>query len=164
MKMTSSQWSVAIILVIVVLTVILVACGAFTKLQTVIDAAAAAVPVLESAGVNIPPVVVAYVEGVAGCVANQVGNPTPEQIAAITSCLAGIVVPTLPPGMAKEIVVVVQGLATAVENYLASEKTAGKPVSLNAVQTMKVNKMRDEAQGIVDQCRKIRAHMAAHKE
>jgi hypothetical protein len=96
-------------------------CSVISDLGKVVDAAAAAVPILQSLGVNVPTLAVAYVDDVASCVAGQNGStqPSSAQYAAIVGCLAGDVAPTLGPGVASAVVAIVAQIAKDVQNLLA---------------------------------------------
>ena len=156
--MTKGQIFVAgCILAMVALTTLLAGCGAFTTLQIVVDAAEAAVPILEASDVPIPPQVITYVSDVAQCIAGQTGNPTPTQILAMTTCMAGLVAPTL-TGLPAAVVAAVEAVAQAVEKYLAQQPTIPAKIHINPTQALKISQMKVKAQDVVRRC-----HALSHR-
>ena len=77
---------------------LLAACSAISTLEAVVNATAAAVPILEAAGINVSPQAVTYIDAVANCAGSQSGStaPTDQQILAIAGCMASQIAPTLP--------------------------------------------------------------------
>lgn len=100
---------------------LLIGCSAISTLQAVVDSTAAAIPIFQAAGVNIPAVAVTYVNDVAQCVAGQNGatTPTDAQLLAIAGCLGTKVAPTLPPGTASTIVSIISSVVNDVAAFLA---------------------------------------------
>ena len=106
-------------LVIVAVSLATVSCGVLSTLQVIVNAASVAVPILEAAGVPIPPALPAYVAAVADCIGNaDAANPTTAQIAAIASCLATQVEPALPPGLPQAVASAIAAIAKDVEAFL----------------------------------------------
>jgi hypothetical protein len=113
-------------LVILALLLATVSCGVLSTLQVVVDAAAAAVPILEAAGVPIPPALPAYVAAVSDCIGNaDTTNPTTGQIATIAACLANQVEPALPPGLPQAVANIIGQIAKDVANFLAQNNVKG---------------------------------------
>ena len=161
--MTKGQIFVAgCILAMVALTAILAGCGAFTTLQIVVDAAEAAVPILEASGVPIPPQVITEVSDVAQCIAGQTGNPTPAQILSITTCMTGLVAPTL-TGLPAAVVSAVEAVIQAVEKYLAQQATATPAnIKISPTQALKISQMKVKAQDVVRRCHALSALSNRH--
>lgn len=105
---------------VVMLCLALSGCSAITTLQVVVDAVEVAIPVLQAAGVPVPPVVMTYVTEVSDCVANQNGSTAPSdtQLTAIAACLATKQIPDLPPGTSQAITDVITKIVKAVEKFL----------------------------------------------
>ena len=93
--------------------------GALATLTTIVTATEAAIPILEAAGVPIPPAVSGYVVDVAGCIAtNGTGaNPTTAQLVEIAGCLAKQIAPTL-TGLPSTIVTIIGQVAQDITQYL----------------------------------------------
>lgn len=100
------------------LVLMLVACNTLQTLNALVVATEAAVPILEAAGVNVPASVSGYVADVASCIAGDSGNPSASQILTISSCLAGKVAPTLPPGIPQAVATIIGQIAQDVAAYL----------------------------------------------
>jgi hypothetical protein len=109
------------------LSLSLTGCGALSTLNIVVTATEAAIPILQAAGVPIPPQVPAYVADVAQCISanGSTANPTTAQLAAISGCLAGLVAPTL-TGLPAAIVSIIGQVAKDVAQYLAQVPPPGK--------------------------------------
>lgn len=116
-----------------ILALALTACNSFTTLQAIVIAVEHAVAILNAAGVGVPAQAVTYVTAVASCISqDNNGNPTAEQVAQITACLAGQVAPTLAPGTEQSVLNIVAILAQDVAAYLADhplDKMKGKTFS-----------------------------------
>lgn len=130
---TAKTWIIAAAIGFV--AVGMVGCGYLTVLDTVISATEAAIPVLESAGVNIPTAVLTYTEDVAQCVGAENGSTQPpvSQYTEIAACLAKVVEPGL-TGVPATVVAVIQGVAQAVEKFLEQNPPAAKTVAATAKQ------------------------------
>jgi hypothetical protein len=143
--------------VALLLALVLVACGTLSTLQLIVDATAAAVPILQAAGVPIPASVPAYIAAVANCIGSQIGTPTPAQIAAISECMAKQIAPTLPPGIPQAVADIVALIAQDVVNYLqqnpapvvGSTHTAHAITKLSDSDIAKLQAMRTKAQQTV---------------
>lgn len=131
--------SLTLIALVLLLMLVLSACSPLSTLQTIVDVTAEAIPILEAAGVPIPPQVATYVADVAGCIAGQTGTPSPSQLATIGVCLVSQIVPSLtglPPGVAD----IIAKIAKAVETFLqqhtpsSAKKLAGSQFSANDAQ------------------------------
>ncbi len=145
----------AIMAIVIVLTLFLTSCGALSTLQLVVDVTEAAVPVLEAAGVPIPPQIPMYVAAVADCIGLQTGTPNAGQLGSIAACLATQIapnVPGLPPGVAA----VIGKIIDAVEKFIAANRpplTTAKvlgpaiaPKPLKAADAMKFAMLRTRMQ------------------
>jgi hypothetical protein len=115
--MKATIFSSLALLALLALTLALSGCSVLASLQIIVDATAAAVPVLEAAGVPIPPEVPTYIADVADCIGQQTGTPTPAQLTSIASCLATKAVPQL-SGLPSAIVNIVAQIAMDVSQYL----------------------------------------------
>lgn len=137
-----------------------VGCGSLDVLQAVVDSTAAAVPILQAAGVPIPPEVPTYISAVANCIGSQTGSPTSTQLAAISGCLARQVAPTLPAGIPQAIANIISLVSQDVIRYLqahpapvvavpatVARQTVSNP--LGSRDTAKVEAMRIKAQATV---------------
>lgn len=104
--------------------ILLVGCGILSTLQIIVDTTAAAIPVLQAAGVPIPPEVPLYIVAVADCIGEaDMANPTTGRLVTIASCLAQQVEP-LPAGIPEAIANLMAQIASAVANFIAQNKTA----------------------------------------
>jgi len=138
-----------------------VACSKLAVLQQIVDDTALAVPILEAAGVPIPPQVPAYVAAVANCIGMQPAQPTSAELLAISECLAKQIAPTLPPGLPQAVANIVALIVQDVQNYLnqnpvaiAVAKGARPIVKLSAGDLAKLQAMRAKAQATVKALRK----------
>lgn len=133
-----------------VLGLSMTACTPFASLQLIVDTTEAAIPILQSAGVPIPPQVAQYVGDVAGCIGGQVGNPDPTQLALIASCLTEKVAPNLPPGTPQAVANIIAKIVQAVANYIQHPPVglrAGKtPAVLSGQRAAKLTELRMRAQ------------------
>jgi len=134
---------------------LLAGCSVLSSLEAVINATASAVPILEAAGVNVPPQAVTYIDAVANCAGSQNGStaPTDQQILAIAACMASQIAPTLPPGTASAIVSIVGAVAKDVANFLAQHPPAApnpqtKLASMSAGDQAKVAAIEAKAAGV----------------
>jgi hypothetical protein len=146
--------------VLAVLMLSAFSCSNLNVLQAVVDSTAAAVPILQAAGVPIPPEVPTYISAVANCVGAQTGPPTTQQLLAISACMAKTIAPTLKPGLPQAIVDIVALVSQDVLNYLQQNpppvvattplpaaKAASKPLSSGDV--TKLDAMREKARQTV---------------
>ena len=141
-----------------------VACSKLAVLQAVVDSTAAAVPILEAAGVPIPPQVPAYVAAVADCIGMQTGTPTTNQLLLVSACLGKEIAPTLPPGIPQAVAGVVQLVIQDVLNYLQQNPppvvgvvAAHAPISLSAGDVVKLQAMQAKAKATAEALRKYAA-------
>jgi hypothetical protein len=131
---------IAYLLALVILALLLatVSCGVLSTLQVVVDAAAAAVPILEAAGVPIPPALPAYVAAVSDCIGNaDAANPTTGQIATIAACLANQIEPALPPGLPQAVANIIGQIAEDVAKFLAQNDV--KKIKAGSVASVPLN-------------------------
>lgn len=139
-----------------VLALIMTGCGSLGVLQAVVDATAAAVPILQAENVPVPKEVPVYLAAVSDCIGGQTGNPTTAQLAEISSCLARQIAPTLPAGVSRAVVSIVALVAQDVAKYLeknlppapvvaAKGPTVSRPIPLSAGDVAKVEAMRGKA-------------------
>jgi hypothetical protein len=137
--------------VILCLSLGLMGCGlSLTPLQLIVDASEAALPVLQAAGVPIPPLVVTYVGDVATCIGQLSGTPDAAQLTSVTSCLSSQVAPTL-TGLPKAIITVVALLIKDVQGFLTKApamQTALAKTSLSTAQVDQVAKMQTKARTV----------------
>lgn len=164
MKLSSATPIIVFVLVVVCILV-LAACNSLSAITAVVDATELALPVLESAGVQIPPQIITYVGDVANCIGGQTGNPTPAQILAISSCLASQVAPTL-TGLPGEIARVIVGVIQAVQKFIQQTPPAPGPNSpkllkmskpFDAVTAMRIEDLRGRARTVARRAGAIRA-------
>jgi hypothetical protein len=142
--------------------VMTVACSTLNTLQLIVDSTAAAVPILQAAGVPIPPQVPTYIAAVANCIASVPGAPTPGQLLVISACLDKQLAPTLPPGIPQAVANIMALVIQDVTQYLAQNPapvvgatTARKlPTKLSAGDVAKFEAMRMKAQETVKALRK----------
>lgn len=146
---TQRKWSM--IGVVLAVSAALMACSTFTALQNIVNDTAAALPIIEAAGVPIPANVVSYVGDVANCIGMQTGTPTPAQLVLIASCLATQVEPQLAPGIPQAVAAIVALVAKDVAIYLtqnppATSAKVAPPSSFSAAQGQQALKLRARAQ------------------
>src|ERR1700679_1169098 len=120
MNLHPRKWPIPAILALAACLTLSGCGGALSTLTTIVTATEAAIPILEAAGVPIPPAVATYVADVAGCIATNGTNPSPSpvQLVAIAGCLASQVAPTL-TGLPSAIVGIVGQVAKDVAQYLS---------------------------------------------
>lgn len=110
---------ITVAVVLMLFALILTGCGVLSTLQVIVEATSAAVPILEAAGVPIPPQLPIYVAAVADCIGNaNVNNPTTGELVTIAGCLASQVEPSLPPGTPQAIANIIAAIARDVANFL----------------------------------------------
>ena len=143
-------------LIVSLLLGLLSACGnAFQTLQDIVAATEAAVPILQAAGVNIPPQVNTYVGDVAACVAGTDGaQPTATELLQISSCLAGLVAPQLPPGVAQAVVTIIGQVIQDVSTYLSQHPAGPAVKTLSASQQSAFQALRTRARLVRDEMRR----------
>jgi hypothetical protein len=144
------------VLLTISLAMALASCGTLNVLQAVVDSTAAAVPILQAAGVPIPPQVPAYIAAVADCIGSVSGAPNPTQLATIAGCLAKQIAPTLPPGIPQAVANIVALIAQDVVNYLAANPApvvgavpAARAAKLSNADVAKFEMLRTKAQQTV---------------
>lgn len=134
--------------------------GALSTLTTIVTATEAAIPILQAAGVPIPPAVSTYVADVAGCIASNGTNPSPTtaQLVAIAGCLASQVAPTL-TGLPSAIVGVIGQVAKDVAQYLTQVPApttqtahAKSSVTLSADAAAQLHTLAQRAGVVVEKC------------
>ena len=115
----------------ILVTLLLAGCSVLSTLEAVVNATAAAVPILQAAGVAVPAAAVTYIDAIAACAGDQNGStaPTGSQVLAIAGCMAAQIQPILPPGTASTIVAIVGQVAQDVAKFLAQHPPT---VALNA--------------------------------
>ena len=120
MKTTLADWAVIAVFVVTLFCLLLTGCGVLTTLQVIVDATSAAVPILQAAGVPIPPAVPLYVAAVADCIGNaNTTNPTTGELVAIAGCLAQQIAPALPPGTPQTVDNIIAAIIQDVANFVA---------------------------------------------
>ena len=120
--MKLSSFGLYFLLAIIALALILLqtGCGVLSTLQVIVDTTAAAVPILQAAGVPIPPALPLYVADVAECIANvNTNNPTTGELVSIAACLATHAAPQVPAGTPQAIANIIAAIAQDVANFLA---------------------------------------------
>lgn len=140
---------------ILILAVLLSACGAVSALQAIVDSTAAAIPILQAAGVPVPPAVVLYVGAVAGCIASLPATPTTAQILTVSSCFSSQVAPSLPPGTPQVVVNIITAIIKDVTTFLNQNPpkksvAAGTAKPLNPADLQKFQAMRLKSQQTVE--------------
>jgi hypothetical protein len=136
-----------------VLALVMTGCSSLSVLQAVVDATAAAVPILQAENVPVPPQVPVYLAAVSDCIGGQTGNPTTAQLAEISACFAKQVAPALPTGVSRAVVNIVALVVQDVAKYLeknpapvaAKGPTVNRPIPLSAGDAAKVETMRGKA-------------------
>lgn len=95
-----------------------------TTLDTIVTAAEAAVPILQAAGIPIPPAVPTYLADVTTCISSNgsTPNPTTGNLALIAACLTNLAAPTL-TGLPQAIVSIIGQVIQDVANYLTQTPT-----------------------------------------
>lgn len=156
MRHNRSNTSVIAVLVVASLLA-LTGCGILQSLQLIVDATAAAVPILQAEGVNVPPQAAAYIGDVAACIGNTFGNPSPAQLLVIATCLGEKVKPTLPPGAAQALISIIDLVANDVAAYLTHPPVGMTPnaPALGSVDVNRMLKLRATAQDTAAACRKL---------
>ena len=130
-------------------TLALTGCGfSLAPLQVIVDATAAALPVLEATGVPIPAQVVTYVGDVANCIGSLTTAPNASQIATVSTCLTGQVAPQL-TGLSKTIVTAIGVVVQAVQQFLtkapAMQAQVAKVKTLTPAQNSQIATMQSTA-------------------
>ncbi len=160
MKLRTRSIALVIIAPLVLLTG---GCSTLNVLQAVVDSTAAAVPILQAAGVPIPPQVPTYVAAVANCIGSVTGAPNPSQLLTISACLDKQIKPILPPGEPQAVLDAIALVIQDVQDYLAANPppvtgtavAARKlPTNLSAGDVAKFNVLRMKAQMTVAALRK----------
>lgn len=104
--------------VLLFVSLCLTGCGlSLGPIQAIVDATAAALPVLTAVGVPVPPQVALYVGDVAQCIGSLSGTPTPNQLTTVSTCLANQVAPQL-NGLPKAVITIVSLVITDVQQFL----------------------------------------------
>jgi hypothetical protein len=139
-------------------TLTLVSCSSpLTTLDIVVTAAEAAVPILQAAGVPVPPAIPTYLADVSQCIATDGGaaNPTTAQLAAISVCLTTLIAPTL-TGLPAAIVTAIGDVIKDVAAYLASSPTpahrAKEPMALNTANAAQLHAIAGRAGAVASKC------------
>lgn len=127
----------------------LTGCGnILTPLQLIVDTTEAALPIIQAAGVAIPPQVVTYVGDVANCIGQLgSGNTTAAQLAAVTSCLTSQVAPQL-GGLPGAVVQIVGLIVKDVQAFLTKApamQVAVATKTLTVVQANQITTMQTKA-------------------
>jgi hypothetical protein len=131
-----------------------------TTLDTIVTAAEAAVPILQAAGVPIPPAVPTYLADVTTCISTNGGtsNPTTGQLALISACLSNLIAPTL-TGLPAAIVTIIGQVIADVTNYLnqapTPAHTAKTPVPLSTTAGQQLNSIAVRAGTVAVKCRTL---------
>lgn len=104
-------------------TLALTGCGfSLSPLQAIVDATAAALPILQAAGVPVPAQATMYVGDVANCIGSLTTAPNASQIAAVSTCLTGQVAPQL-TGLSKTIVTAIGVVVQTVQQFITKAPT-----------------------------------------
>jgi hypothetical protein len=106
-------------------------CSMLATLETIANITAAAVPILQDAGVPIPGPVIVYVQNVANCIAAQTAEPTPIMLAQIGTCLSAQLLPALDPNLPPAVQSIIMTVAKDVEAFL-TQHPAGQAMKLKA--------------------------------
>lgn len=137
MRTQLANYSVILLFIVTILCLLLSGCGVLTTLQTIVDATSAAVPILEAAGVPIPPAVPLYVAAVADCIGNaNTTNPTTAELVQIAGCLATQIAPVLPPGTPEAVDNIIAAIIKDVAAFISQHdvqklKASGAAVPLS---------------------------------
>ena len=136
----------------------LTGCGnPLSTIETIVTATEAAIPILEAAGVPIPPQVPQYIGDVAQCIANEPAGPlTGAELATIAGCLGALVAPTL-TGLPGAIVTAITAVVQDVAKYLSQVPANAKPVSISTDQKMKLQSLHVRALDVVKRARAIKS-------
>jgi hypothetical protein len=150
------------IALVVIVVLVMVACGVLSTLQVIVEATAAAVPILQAAGVPVPAAVPLYVAAVAECIGNaDVADPTTGQLVTIANCLASQIAPILPAGTPSAVASIIQAIINDVGVFLSHNEVASmrdgtiKPRAMTAREASKFHALTSKARSTAAAARKL---------